>query len=780
MAKLSALVLMAVVLLAITQGSALSSTRELPSVMAAVSGTLVYTSTMPVWNVFSPNNYITTTPQSPDLPLMFYNPFTNALLPALASSVTQFPRNDTLVVYLRKGLHWYNGSAALPFTAWDVYTEFYIGRKVFGWYSPYLSGIRVINETAVEFVFSTWSSTLPDLILSTQISTPYPVWRPLLDQVESASPATLTALASKVESFLQPAWFLGPYYVTVLPPYVIWHLDPSSLLSDWGAVFPYHTWQYYSEVVIWWTGGVGETMDDVSPSGVNWEVSDLSPAEYQVLQTTGYALQLQPAYNSWGMLVNPAIYPLNLTGVRVALALAINRSEAVSAWNANGLEIYEPQTIPIGFAPYSAYPRWLSSYVKNFSYDPAKASQILLSLGFKRVGGLWYTPQGQQFRLTLLLPSQWTDMDTMGENLASQLTQFGIVTTTRSEDLSTYESVALPTGQFQLAIWYLPLYQARSFSSAWIAGNWWPYDLEYVSGKGWLPNESYPFQWPNGTLSYFNFDDWYSSVAFEEPLSAAYNASFSKLAAFLSYEVPNIPVAAGFYGVVFNQRAYNVSWLSGLPAPSYQAVVYPGINPFFVGQDTVLYWFTLFGIAPQGFQSPLAVAISERSVSPTFAAFLGLPSSLSTDYRPMAVSLSLITSAAAIAVDGSLRLSARATYVNGTPVASAGVIFTSNGTWIGSATTASDGVAELIWSPERPGNATLTAAMENWPSFTSAPVTVTVSSKKTSSPSYWVLYAAIASVAAALGMFWAIMRRRGHSKKKEDETPEGYLPWESV
>ncbi len=785
MAKRSAIIPAIVLLLAFLQVSATSSAspassaQELPKVMAAVSGTLVYTSTMPVWNVFSPNNYVTTTPQSPDLPLMFYNPFTNALLPALATSVAGFPRNDTMLVYLRKGLYWYNGSATLPFTAWDVYTEFYLGWKVFGWYSPYLTGIRVINATAVEFAFSTWSPTLPDLILSTQISTPYSVWRTLLDQVQSATPAKLTALRPRVESFLQPPWFLGPYYVSVLPPYVIWHLEPSSLLYGWGTVFPYHTWQYYREVVIWWTGGVGETMDDVSPTGINWEVSDLSPAEYQVLQTTGYALELEPAYNSWGILVNPAFYPLNLTGVRLALALAINRTEVVSSWNADGLRVYEPQSIPIGFAPYSAYPRWLDAYVQNFSYDPARASQILLSLGFKRMGGLWYTPQGQQFKLTLLLPSQWTDMDTMGENIASQLTEFGIVTTTRSEDLSTYESVALPAGQFQLAIWYLPLYQARSFSSAWVAGNWWPYDLEYVSGKGWSPNESYPFQWPNGTLSYFNFDDWYSRVVLEEPMSAAYNASFSQLAAFLSYEIPNIPIAAGFYGVVFDQRAYNVSWLSGLPDLTYQTVLYPGINPFFVGQDTVLYWFTLFGIGPQGFPSPLAVAISERSVSPRFAAFLGLPTGLSSHYKPVAISLSLSASATTVRTKGAVRLSARLTYANGTPVARAMVIFMSNGTWIGSATTASNGVAELSWVPETPGNATLTAAMESFPSCVSRSVTITVISQEAATSLYWVPYL-IAAVAVGLGIFWAVRRNERPDRKKEDETPQGSVPWESV
>ena len=68
-----------------------------------------------------------------------YNQFTGVLYPVLAANWTIFPQNKTFIIYLRHDLYWFNGSAVMPFTAWDVYAEFYIGVKAFGWYYPFLN-----------------------------------------------------------------------------------------------------------------------------------------------------------------------------------------------------------------------------------------------------------------------------------------------------------------------------------------------------------------------------------------------------------------------------------------------------------------------------------------------------------------------------------------------------------------------------------------------------------------------------------------------------------------
>ncbi|WP_156769800.1 hypothetical protein [Caldivirga maquilingensis] len=43
-----------------------------------------------------------------------------------------FPNISLLsMICLRRGFYWFNGSATMPFTAWHVYTYFYIKVKAF-------------------------------------------------------------------------------------------------------------------------------------------------------------------------------------------------------------------------------------------------------------------------------------------------------------------------------------------------------------------------------------------------------------------------------------------------------------------------------------------------------------------------------------------------------------------------------------------------------------------------------------------------------------------------
>jgi peptide/nickel transport system substrate-binding protein len=85
-----------------------------------------------MWNPYTPQNYITYGyPIFTYMPLAAYSDPTGQWWPVLAENWTIFPQNQTLIIHLRRGLYWFNGSATIPFTAWDVYAEFYIGVKAF-------------------------------------------------------------------------------------------------------------------------------------------------------------------------------------------------------------------------------------------------------------------------------------------------------------------------------------------------------------------------------------------------------------------------------------------------------------------------------------------------------------------------------------------------------------------------------------------------------------------------------------------------------------------------
>ncbi|MGC8615331.1 MAG: ABC transporter substrate-binding protein, partial [Thermoprotei archaeon] len=284
------------------------SAQQLPQIISTQNATMLYSSAMPVWNIYAASNWIDSNPSTSDPPLMWFNQVTNAYLPGMASAMSEFPSNNSFILYLRKGLEWYNGSSTLPFSAWDVYTEFYIGAKVFGWYSPYMnwSKIHVINNYTIEFTLNSWAPTVPGLVVQTVMSTPYEVWKPILVNVTAMNSTEAAADATNIEHFVPPAWFLGPYYDTVSVPYVVMHLDPPDLLSQWATVFPYHVWQDYNpEMIIWWTGGNGQTMNAMLAGKVDFSQTGFSPAQFKVLETSGFTVVPMPDYSDWMIIFNP-------------------------------------------------------------------------------------------------------------------------------------------------------------------------------------------------------------------------------------------------------------------------------------------------------------------------------------------------------------------------------------------------------------------------------------------------------------------------------------------
>jgi len=152
----------------------------------------VYAPGTPIFNPYAPSNVIGKI--KPYSPLAYYNPLVNEWYPVLAKNWTIqiFPNGSALfTIYLRRGLYWFNGSAVMPFTAWDVYAEFYIGMKAFGWYVPYINqslvdeDIRVLNNYTIQFLFQRWSPWIPAWLLSTWIDVPYPVWKWAVDALKT-------------------------------------------------------------------------------------------------------------------------------------------------------------------------------------------------------------------------------------------------------------------------------------------------------------------------------------------------------------------------------------------------------------------------------------------------------------------------------------------------------------------------------------------------------------------------------------------------------------------
>jgi len=204
----------ATVLLSLTQYLAYSST--LPSLVYPNPTTLIITPGIPLWNPYTPGNVIGTT--GTWLPLAAFNPLTGQFWPVLARNWTieVLPNGSgILTVYLRRGLYWFNGSAVMPFTAWDVYAEFYIGVKAFKWFYPfmlpqYADDVRVISNYTVQFLFQKWSPTRWIILLTTWIDAPWQAWRPIVDELKTMNATQASLFANNITKFTPPYWALFP------------------------------------------------------------------------------------------------------------------------------------------------------------------------------------------------------------------------------------------------------------------------------------------------------------------------------------------------------------------------------------------------------------------------------------------------------------------------------------------------------------------------------------------------------------------------------------------
>ncbi|MFQ1021467.1 ABC transporter substrate-binding protein [Thermoproteati archaeon 3817-70] len=715
------------------------SAQQAPQIVTTQNSTLLYTPSMPVWNIFNPSSLIDAQATN-DVPLMYYDRMNNIFLPGLAAGISEYPQNSSFILYLRKGLSWYNGSAAMPFSAWDVYAQFYIGAKVYSWYAPYLnaSKIKVINNYTIEFTLNTWAPTVPDLMLTSDIATPWYLWKSWVTKLQAMNSTEAAAQGTAIEQYNQPPWFIGPYYVTVSPPYVVWHLDPQNLLNAWATVFPYHTWQDYNpEFIIWYTGGNGQTMNAILAGQVTWSTVSFSASQIGVLKSAGQDVMLAPAF--WGpeLTINPGLYPLNYTQVRLALEYAFNRTEACDAWNAPGVELVEPNYHILGFTlPYDDIPSWYNKMLTNFTYNPQEAAQLLESVGFTKKGGVWYAPNGQEFTLAIQTVAGWTAEDDIIENVASQLTAFGIPTQVYADDASTLWGSIEPNGDFQLGL-IGAIALANSFATAWQIGWWWAGIYPTSTANGWLPSKYYPITYPNGTKGTFQMNQWFTKLESSVPLSAEYNQTMIQLAAFVDSQAPVIPIEAKMIPVQYNPKVFNLTWINSLPYTTQELWETVAMLPWPLNANMVQYYTIILGVTPPGVNSPLEEAITTNSLSPEYDAFLGLSPSYSARYSASALStskISLIASPTTMIAGTPTTLTATVTYANGTPAAGVTVAFVASGAEIGSTVTGSNGQASFEYTPTQAGTQVIAAYLAYEPTIKAPGITITVEKPTTITP----------------------------------------------
>jgi peptide/nickel transport system substrate-binding protein len=256
---------------------------------------------------------------------------------------------------------------------------------------------------------------------------------------------------------------------------------------------------------------------------------------------------------------NTRIAPLNSAAVRRALAISFNRQQDVPEVEH---QFYSAVTNPTGLR--NSWKQWIPAKYQNQSltYQPQKVRQMLIAAGFKGgKTGFLKEPNGQTFKLQLMLPSPYTDFMSLGQLIVGQMQKAGIDASVDGVSLNAWSSnTAL--GKYQISMCAV-----------------WSSISPYTTYNGFLNGA---LTAPVGKVAASNYSGW-NNAATDAALAQVSNtndfatqkAAIGTIANQVATQDPMIPfMSVGSFG------EYNTSHWTGFPSASDPYQTDAGTTPF--------------------------------------------------------------------------------------------------------------------------------------------------------------------------------------------------------
>ncbi|MBS1251308.1 MAG: putative ABC transporter-binding protein [Anaerolineales bacterium] len=381
-------------------------------------------------------------------PLAMYRWADGSWMPLLATDWELVPP-DTFTLNLREGVTWSDGSG---FTAQDVISTFTLGR-VMGWTVwQYVDEIEAPDDHTVSFHMAVPSTVVPRYVLRQAIvaDSVYGEFaekaQAIFDEGKGRDSDEMQALRQEFEAF-------RPGEMVVSGPFKV---DPDSITESQLTLVKVPTaWnadQVGFDKVVLYNGETPTITPVVLAKEIDYATHGFPPATEAQFESEGIRVLRPPIFTGPALYVNHDIYPLNVKKVRQAIAYAINRDEnATVSLDESAIR----QQYMVGFSDNLA-PLWISEAdlgkLNPYEYDPAKAEEMFKDVGFTKADdGVWVDDEGNRMEFELTAPAEFADWSAAAENLAEQLTKFGIKTTVRGITF-TQHPTDVRQGKFELAI----------------------------------------------------------------------------------------------------------------------------------------------------------------------------------------------------------------------------------------------------------------------------------------------------------------------------------------
>jgi peptide/nickel transport system substrate-binding protein len=256
-------------------------------------------------------------------------------------------------------------------------------------------------------------------------------WKDLLQQFNEFRPEDMVTLG---------AFKIDPANITEAQ--MILNKVPTSFMADWVKF----------DRIVNYNGETPDVTPLVLAGEVDYATHGFPPATDLEFQAQGIRVIRAPVYTGPALYFNMTIHPFEMKEFRQALAYAIERDEnAVVAMADSG----KRQVSMSGFSD-NLVPLWLTeetqAQLNAYEYDLTRAEEILTGLGFTRDSdNVWLDDTGARMEFELTAPAEFSDWSAAAENVAEQLTEFGIQTTFRGVNFQQHP-IDVDDGNFQMAI----------------------------------------------------------------------------------------------------------------------------------------------------------------------------------------------------------------------------------------------------------------------------------------------------------------------------------------
>ncbi|MEM4824496.1 MAG: ABC transporter substrate-binding protein, partial [Desulfurococcaceae archaeon] len=525
-------------------------------------------------------------------PLFYFLPNNQLYIPALGKRATFNAEEFYIEVELWKDNYWNNqGQLVRPLNARDVWAMYTIQWKIMRSYIPYLLDIVIVDDYTIRFYlnktlfrYDVESPYIDDpskvdiYNLTTtfryyalygilgwwlHIQVPYELFGPFAEKVANI-PADkvpevfdLEDLQNEVREFaVDVPWCIGPYW-----------LDRATLTPH-GVVLRKNEGWRYKDKLPW---------DEIRYTFVGAEEALVQAiiAGKELIGMPGFALEILAMIQeeaedikiiyAWnfeihGFVFNIAKYPYNVTEVRHALALLVDKEESAGAFPPLYVPYYD---YPLPISSSRFLPDWIKANLRNWTRNPTEAYRLLEKAGFRRgPDGYWRMPTGEIFKVRILATVGYgVPWQATGLNIVSQLEQHGIQGEVEVVDLTVYWS-RVGIGDYDVLItWSGSGYESLCMMPDGLWGM-----LYGVAGKDEAKLKwTWPVPLPNGTVIYVcpDCEAWRVNSAI--PGSQEYWDAVAKVVWWYNYYLPSFTLWGVRRAFYFNIREVNIFDYLGAP-----------------------------------------------------------------------------------------------------------------------------------------------------------------------------------------------------------------------